>query len=292
MPRDWIDDLRYRHPLLYATGFQTESYPDGWAWIVRQLAAIVENLIAKQLGPERAYLRYVKEEFGTFVYALAGPVTTEMDRAVRTAIELSRETCQECGAPGVIGSTPNFLSHGFLENDGEQHLIARRFAPCANPASPTNRSHLFVADTRASALHRYDARLVVDLAVADRRYRIRLNFAACELDGLKQANVISDDTRLTKHAQKDRRLRPSEKRTRAAIFHADEDEHFGRSRTQRIGAKDQLPTDPPRVSALDIETDDLVLDCGFERARNLHRRRIRDERLGTNTDVPGDIETA
>jgi hypothetical protein len=42
----------------------------------------------------------------------------------------------------VEGSTVNFLSHGLSEKAANFSPTSRRFAPCANPATPRNRSQL------------------------------------------------------------------------------------------------------------------------------------------------------
>lgn len=102
MTRDAIDDLRRRHPLLYDGLRSTESYPDGWERLVNRLADQIETMIAEQPEAERASLRSAKEKFGTLVYQLSGPTTEKMNLAVRAAIDLARETCQECGASGSM----------------------------------------------------------------------------------------------------------------------------------------------------------------------------------------------
>jgi len=119
------DALCEEFPLLYANrhaswretpmGFGIEC-GKGWFALLRDLSAKLEALILRLPLEERKKYRadQVKEKFGTLRFYMTA-LTDEMSEAIRAAEAASAETCELCGAPGVL------RSRGWLKTLCDRH---------------------------------------------------------------------------------------------------------------------------------------------------------------------------
>jgi hypothetical protein len=105
--RDFEQALTDDFPQLYHRADVHANIRPGWMPIVRALSAILEPMVAMQLGagvdPADAAAMYrISEQAGMLVVVIDGQRTEAMDRAVDDAEKAAETTCEICGSPGRL----------------------------------------------------------------------------------------------------------------------------------------------------------------------------------------------
>lgn len=118
MKKELDDKLCEDFPLLYADRRKSMQetcmcwgFPgDGWEPLIRKLSEKLEPLIQKWCREnvdkfdQHARASQVKEKFGTLRFYMDGYTTKEMNELIREAELKSEETCEDCGAVGIVFS--------------------------------------------------------------------------------------------------------------------------------------------------------------------------------------------
>lgn len=110
MTDTWVEDVERRTP----PGWYGLACGEGWYPIVSQLH---EKL--KLIDPDYQVFQ-IKEKFGTLRYYSSLDGNGEVRKLVRQAELASAETCEVCGAPGVL------RERAWLKTLCDQHAEARR----------------------------------------------------------------------------------------------------------------------------------------------------------------------
>ena len=105
---EWPEDLIAKHPLTFRL-LQDFHCGEGWRAVLTDLCGVIEPILEAMPADEtRPSAMQVKEKFGGLRFYMYGSVP-EIDAAIEAAEARAIQTCEVCGAAGVLES-----EHGWI----------------------------------------------------------------------------------------------------------------------------------------------------------------------------------